>query len=267
MRKRPASKGRGRGRGRGRGGRGGKASSSSKPPRKSSRSNKRKQEDEDEMEDQQEQQEEQEDENEDPNLEDTEEEEPKPRKVRANTEKPVSKTSTVKAIQKPKVEKVKKTVTKQKAEEKKGSTASSSKKPASVPTAPAAKGKPKKTKGQGKKQDPDSPPETVQKILDFMSKVDFALEMDAFKPHIRELLPKLDFGFALNVYWTKFSCGLRRLRPGGGGYSNLTSMSFNHVPAPTPNHRLVVAMACIIELVTCRINLIRRVKVNELRCE
>ena len=100
-----------------------------------------------------------------------------------------------------------------------------------------------------------------------MSKVDFALEMDAFKPHICELLPKLDFGFALNVYWAKFSCGLRRLRPGGGGYSNLTSMSFNHVPAPTPNHRLVVAMACIIELVTCRINLIRRVKVNELRCE
>ena len=82
-------------------------------------------------------------------------------------------------------------------------------------------------------------------IMDFIKKIDFGLELDLFKSHVRGLLPELN-GFNLNIYWTTSRCGLKVLA--GRATRDIASFSFNQCWGP-PSYKLAVTIGICLELV------------------
>ena len=86
---------------------------------------------------------------------------------------------------------------------------------------------------------------TIGHIMDFIKKIDFGLELDLFKSHVRGLLPELN-GFNLNIYWTTSRCGLKVLA--GRATRDIASFSFNQCWGP-PSYKLAVTIGICLELV------------------
>ena len=79
--------------------------------------------------------------------------------------------------------------------------------------------------------------------MDFVDSVDFSLEMDEIKKQVRELLDMaVHDTTALNIYWTRFSCGVRM--KGEEGWKDLAYFSYTRSPVKVSNYiKMVVAIS------------------------
>ena len=87
-------------------------------------------------------------------------------------------------------------------------------------------------------------------MVNFIKKMDLGVERDEFKENVR--MNSGDMGKAsLNIYWTRYSCGLRWRT--GRAVKDIAHFSFSSKTIPgSCEMKGLVAISCAVELVTCR---------------